>query len=1440
VKRALLQQRELKAQVRELERARREPIAVVGMGCRFPGSASNPAALWRMLEAGGVAIAEVPADRWNAAALYDPNIETPGKISSRFGGFVRDLADFDPHFFGLSPREALSMDPQQRLLLEVCWEALENAGLPVGGLAGSRTGVFVGLAISDYLTLHATRVAWEDIDAYTAIGTAESVVAGRISYLFGLKGPSLVVNTACSSSLVSVHLACQSLRLQECRAALAGGVNALLTPEHWISLSRAGVLAPDGRCKTFDAAADGFGRAEGCGVVVLKRLSDALADGDNVLALIRGSAVNHDGRSNGLTAPNGPSQEAVIRDALQNAGVDPAQVSYVEAHGTGTALGDPIEVQALANVLRAGRRSEAPVLLGSLKTNLGHMESAAGVGGLIKTILALQHAKIPPHPHFQKPNPHIPWAELPVRVVTALEDWPEHDGTRIAGVSSFGFSGTNAHVILEQAPARVVFPVERDRPRHLFCLSAKSEPALLALVERHESQLAHNRHIPIGDLCHSANAGRDHFEHRLCLSVTSREDLQQQLRATHGAEASTSLSRGTVDTKAGGDVVFLFSGQGSSYPGMGRELYETQPTFRKAIARCDELLRPRIEGSLIELLYGANAGLPSTDDTASVQPILFSLQYALAEMWRSWGIVPSAVAGHSVGEIAAAVVAGILELEDGIRLIAERGRLSAAMPAGGAMAVICAPLPRVQAALPSSGCVCIAAINGPENIVLSGPRAELDGVVRTLANAGIETRPLGVLRAFHSAATSAIVDQFRTVARTIPHREPQITFVSTVTGRVTGPGEINAEYWCQNLQQPVRFEKSVHTLLDLGPTRFLEIGPGTTLVGMAAACTTREDVGWVPSLKNGVSDWARVLESLALLYLRGAYVDWVRFDEGYGRRRWQLPGYPFQRQRYWPEFRDRVGAGSPQAAWAAALRAAERQADQVPLRLNLPSYELIWAELDQLTTAYVVDTLVQLGAFRKKDEIHTPDSLRQSGGILDLYRDLLGVWFERLVSAGLLERTAQGFRSPQPLVAPDLSAQLAQVRTVARDLPILIDYLERCGRKIVPILRGEQNPINTLFPDGSFETAEFFYQHWALAQYFNNIVSRAVSEFCRADGRAETRLLEVGAGTGGTSAAVLPALPPDKCRYQYTDLSNLFLQRAQDKFSTFKFLGFGILDIGKDPLNQGYAPHSFDVLLAANSLHATPDLGRTVEHARSLLAPGGLLVLYEVTRHLPWFETSIALIEGWQLYDDGLRAEHPLLTPAKWRDVLLARGFEAVQTFPPAGSPAEVLGHHVIIAHASGAGERAAATPAAAPESRSVPAAAAATRLQDLKALEPAEAREALVEFVREHVMRVLRLGTDRRPGRSARLMDLGVDSLMAIELKKRLSDALGGGYELPATLIFDFPTIDTVAGFLWQLLGLAGSGAVAAEVASKAGAELEGLSESELEQILLKKLEHL
>lgn len=1457
VKRALARQRELQARIDELERGRHEPIAIVGMGCRFPGKVQSPDDLWELLRRGGDAISEIPSDRWDIDALYDPDIETPGKISTRFGGFVDNVADFDPYFFGISPREAYSMDPQQRLLLEVCWEALENAGISASRLSARSAGVFVGIATTDYQMLHTKYLAFEDIDAYTTIGNAESVVSGRISYQLGLKGPSISINTACSSSLVALHLACQSLRAGECHTALAAGVNALLSPEHFISLSKSGMLAPDGRCKTFDARADGFVRSEGCGVVVLKRLSEALEAGDDVLAVIRGSAINQDGRSNGLTAPNGPSQEAVILAALVDAKIGPESVGYIETHGTGTALGDPIEVQALDAAL--GRERDQPVLLGSLKTNLGHMESAAGIGSLIKVVLSLQHREIPPVVHYQSANPHIPWSDMAVEVPTELRAWPELDSTRLAGISSFGFSGTNVHVIVEQGPE--VSYGASDSPgqkKNVLCLSAKSERAQREVVDRYIDRIDHGEPLDLEQMCLTSGAGREHFEHRLAVISDTAAGVSSLLKKSSGKASVAGIYWGRAPEGVRPEVAFLFSGQGSQYPGMGAELYATLPVFREAVDKCDEILYRHLDRSLASVLKSAAGDEDLFSQSSITQPAIFVIQYALSRVWRSWGVVPDIVLGHSLGEIAAACVAGIFSLEDALLLVAERGRLTQELSAGGMMCAVRAAEENVAGIIGSAGgAVAIAGINGPQNTVISGCRDDVTRVAEALKNSGLEVNELPVSHAFHSPQMEPVLASFRDTAAAVTYHEPEIKVVSTVTGKLAGRGlMIDADYWCRNLREPVRFYDGIASMDKLGADVFVEIGPHTTLVGMGAACLDGSPATWLPSLKQGQAEYERMLETVAELYVGGTGIDWQGVSGGSQKRqRCRLPTYPFQHERYWPEQFDgakRVRPEArPRASWESIVEAVTGQANQIPLNLSLHTYVDKWAILDELTTAYVVHVFRELGAFGEQGTALTAAELTERFGIDATYLTLMDVWMQRLTRAGMLEAKGECFVSVQPLPEPRLDALLEDARRHLQDLPLLMSYLERCGNRIVEIVKGQYSPLETLFPGGSFETAEFFYQTWGLPRYFNQIASRAVELVSHEMQQCTVDVLEIGAGTGGTSSAILPVLPNDRTRYLFTDVSEMFLHRAQNKFSTFPFIEFGILDISRDPVQQGYTPNSFDVVVAANSLHATPDLGETLDHVRSMLVPGGILVLYEVTNHLPWFEMSIALIEGWQLFDDDIRRETPLVSPGDWCEVLQSHGFDSVKVLPEEGTPTEILGHHLFVARADTAGEAAERVTLPATQ-KSIPDEASADQSDQVneaaefcsrvRAATPAKRTEILVEYVRGRVMAALRLDSDHVPGRSDRLMDLGVDSLIAVELKKRISVGLGDEFDIPSTLIFDYPTIEAVAGFL--ALEIAGSEEPSeqAEIPQieEAAAEqaLEELSEEELEKALLERIE--
>ncbi len=878
-----------------------EAIAIIGLGCRFPG-ADNPQEFWQLLRDGGDAISEVPPQRWDLRALYDPAQDTPGKMYTRWGGFLSQVDLFDPYFFRISPREATRMDPQQRLLLEVAWEALEHAALSPDTLVGSETGVFIGISSSDYSRLQFSDPAF--IDAYAGTGNAHSIAANRLSYVFDFRGPSLAIDTACSSSLVAVHLACQSLRNGECSMALAGGVNVMLSPELTIAFSQAHMMSADGRCKTFDADADGYVRGEGCGLVVLKPLSRALKDGDRILAVIRGSAINQDGRSNGLTAPNGPSQEAVILQALHNAAVAPTEVSYVETHGSSTPLGDPIEVGALKATLMPGRSLDQPCVLGSVKTNIGHLEAAAGIAGLIKTVLALQHREIPPHLHFKKLNPHISLTGTSFIIPTERRPWVA-PRRLIAGVSAFGFGGTNAHVILEEAPASPSpseLADEEGRFPEVFTLSAPGLTALQTLAGRYASFLAMEPQAPLADVCFTANTGRARFSHRLAIVASSSADLREQLAAFAAGQSAPGSSGSQTSGSAHRKVAFLFTGQGSQYPGMGRQLYETQPAFRAALERCDRILSSYLEQPLLSVLYGEHPS-PLLNETAYTQPALFALEYALAEMWRSWGVEPALVMGHSVGEYVAACIAGAFSLEDGLRLIVERGRLMQSLPQHGAMAVVFANRERVAEALRAfQHQVSLAAINGPENTVISGEREAVQVIVQQVEAQGLATYPLTVSHAFHSPLMDPMLDAFEQAARQIEHTPLRIPLVSNLTGQVRNAGEtLDAGYWRQQTRQAVQFAASVQTLVEQGATIFLEIGPDATLSNMGRQCVPQDGHAWLCSLRKGREDWQEVAHCAAALYESGMNLDWAAFGRGNVRRRLALPTYPFERERCWFE-----------------------------------------------------------------------------------------------------------------------------------------------------------------------------------------------------------------------------------------------------------------------------------------------------------------------------------------------------------------------------------------------------------------------------------------------------------------------------------------------------------------------------------------------------------
>jgi acyl transferase domain-containing protein/acyl carrier protein len=1613
------------------------PIAIVGIGCRFPGGSTGPAGFWRLLRDGVDAIGEVPPDRWSRRRFYDPEPGRPGKITLRHGGFIDGVDRFDAAFFGISPREATRMDPQQRLLLEVAWEALEDAGQPAEALAAP-TAVYVGLSSYDYMLMQ-SGFNRHDVDTYTNTGSALSIAANRISYCLNLKGPSAAVDTACSSALVAVHLACQSLRRGESRVALAGGVNLLLSPDPYIGFSKLSMLSADGRCKAFDARANGFVRSEGGGVVVLKPLPDALRDGDRVYAVIRGTAVNQDGRTPGLTVPSESAQATLLRVACCDAGVDPAEIQVVEAHGTGTPVGDPIEARALGSVLGAGRPADRPCLIGSVKTNIGHPESAAGIAGLIKMALALYHRRVPANLHFETPNPDIPMADLRLRVPRALEPWPAHRGPALAGVNSFGFGGTNAHAILQEAPGQDGQPARNGdaatngrAASAASCHPATASPCLLPLSARGpESLRALARSVqqlltspdapPLADVLHTACLRRSHHDHRLAVVGSDRDDLAAKLAAFAEGETPAGVLSDRVPPEPLRQV-WVFSGQGPQWHAMGRQLLDAEPVYRRVIERCDELLRPLAGWSLLDELR-ADEAASSVHDTEIAQPALFAVQVALAEVWRSWGLRPDVVVGHSLGELAAAVDAEVLDLEDALRVVVHRSRCVVLARAKGSMLAVGLPegevLPLIERYAERVG---VAAVNSPRSVTLSGETAALEELAEEFRRRKLFARFLQVPFAFHSPMLELVKDEMLASVAGVRPRPGAVPIVSSVTGRPIDGTEMGPDYWWQNFRLPVRFAAAINHLAAQGPCAVLEISPHPVLGSSVTECFAQagQRATVLASLRRHEDERAYLLRALGALYTVGHGPDWRRVAPA--GRFTPLPSYPWRHERYWhesPESRaDRLGEGahpllgmrvpSAEPAWVTtfdrinlpplydhraqgrplvpttayvelALAAGRAVRPEGPCRVeelkllkacflpekggqsvqtSVAAGELrvtlhsraeasddAWVEhvrgrLRPLTDAPAgpafdpaavqkrcpaaldraacYERLTRLGldygpAFRTLERLWTgvgealglvrlpdgatPDDVSTQAVLLDgCLQSVFGtvpdpadadgnraVFLPAAIDevrsyrpagprlwahARLAERSRDGITAdlsvydeaggpvaewrgircqavgggagagdglrdllyefrwrfePRPgeglagrrfdAVPPlgqvlpatqDEAAQLAaewrlrersevleplladlcaafiweafrdlaggdfppagpfRAEELADRLPIApqhrrlfgryldllaedgvtardgdawrfvrppavaeakpfwqgllakqpaffaeLTLLGRCGSQLAAALRGDVNPLQLIFPEGSLTTAEHLYQDSPGNRFFNTVAREAVGRVLShlPPGRG-LRVLEIGAGTGGLTSYVLPRLPADRTEYVFTDLSQHFFTKAEQKFRAFPFVKYQKLDVERNPLEQGIAEGSFDLVLASQVLHATADLRRTLTHVRQVLADRGVLLMLEAVKPTRWIDLVFGLTEGWwRCCDAELRPNYPLIAFEKWQGLLEDLGYGEV-TDASCRSAAENLGSSVILARAP---ER----PAVAPAPAAAPATARWVLLAD-------------------------------------------------------------------------------------------------------------------------------
>ncbi|MEW6732242.1 MAG: SDR family NAD(P)-dependent oxidoreductase [Acidobacteriota bacterium] len=886
---------------------KRELIAIVGIGCRLPG-AENPSKFWQLLRQGVDAVHEVPTQRWDINAFYNPDQAAIGKATTRWGGFLTSVDRFDAGFFGISPREAACMDPQQRLLLELVWEALEDAGEVCERLAGTNTGVFVGIGTFDY-----GRMQLSNIDLcsspHASTGSCLSIAANRISYIYNFLGPSVAIDTACSSSLVAVHLACQSIYRGESTLALAGGVNLILDPNTTISMSKGGYLSADGKCKAFDARANGYVRGEGGGIVVLKPLSTALAEGNPIYAVIRGSAINQDGRTNGLTAPNQQSQEALLQQAYKCSAVSPAQVQYVEAHGTGTALGDPIEVKALGAVLSIDRQEGDKCIIGSVKTNIGHLEAAAGIAGLIKVALSLKNGEIPASLHFETPNPYIPFNDLPIVVQQRLSKWPERKTPAIAGVSSFGFGGTNAHIVLQAAPERVS-EIEKEsadiNSAYLLPLSAHTPEALKAMAESYTTFLANSRSYTqpaLRDICYSAGLHRSHLDYRLSMVGHSKEELIAHLTSFCQQENSLGFSVGQRHPNHSAKIVFVFPGQGSQWFGMGRQLLEKEPVFRQTLAECDQAMRTYIDWSLLTEL-SATETESRLNEIDRIQPVLFAIQVALVALWRSWGIEPDAVVGQSMGEVAAAYVAGALNLADAARIICQRSLLLRKVRGQGSMAVVELSMEEVQSALVGyEDRVSIAVNSSPQSTVISGDSQAIAELIASLKDKEVFCRLVKVDVASHSPQMQPLCRELWEVLADVQSKRLEIPLYSSVTGKFDPTLELDAHYWVKNLREPVLFSSAIQQLLAQGHNIFIELSPHPILLNTIAEGLkyAGKEATLLWSLRREEDEQVTILNSLATLYCLGAEINWQQLYPS-NAQFVKLPLYPWQRERLWLEF----------------------------------------------------------------------------------------------------------------------------------------------------------------------------------------------------------------------------------------------------------------------------------------------------------------------------------------------------------------------------------------------------------------------------------------------------------------------------------------------------------------------------------------------------------
>ncbi|MDZ8258878.1 beta-ketoacyl synthase N-terminal-like domain-containing protein [Nostoc sp. ChiQUE01b] len=1287
-------------------------IAIIAVAGRFPG-AKNIESFWQNLRDSVESISRLTDEELINSGVPQDLLNNPNYVKA--SGVLSDIELFDANFFAYSAKEAELIDPQQRLFLELAWEATEKAGYDpqtYNGLISIYGGVGTNRYLLNNIIPHPQLL--ETVDPLQLlISNEKDFLPTRVAYKLDLTGTAVNVQTACSTSLVAVHLASQSLLNCECDMALAGGVT-LSIPQKIGYLHQEGmILSPDGHCRAFDARAQGTVGGSGAGIVVLKRLQDAISDRDYIHAIIKGSASNNDGAIKvGYTAPSISGQAAVISEAQTLAGVDAETISYIEAHGTATPLGDPIEIAALTQAFSQTTDKKGFCAIGSLKTNLGHLDTAAGVAGLIKTVLALQNKMLPPSLHYQTPNPKIDFANSPFYVNTTLREWKTNNTPRRAGVSSFGMGGTNAHVILEEAPIQVKSQKSKGASAlggsadlkqlalkseyFLLCLSAKTEKALENITANLVTHLKEHPELNLGDVAYTLNSGRRGFNYRRMLICQDLEDAVEALSSLAAQQVFTNYTEITERP-----VVFMFPGQGSQYVNMAREIYETEAVFKEQVDYCSEILKSLVGKDLRHILYPSDEKIDEASkqlqQTAIAQSAIFVIEYALAKLWQSYGVEPQAAIGHSIGEYVAATLAEVFSLEDALSLVAARGQMMQQLPTG-AMLSVPLPVDKVTSVLGSE--LSVAAINQPSQCVVSGSIPAIEALQNQLAAQGIECRRLHTSHAFHSQMMEPILEAFAEQVKKVTLNPPKLPYISNLTGTwITVSQATNPDYYAQHLRSTVLFASGIEKLLATPEQVLLEVGPGHTLATLAKRhldkASAQTVLNSVRHPQEKQSDSRVLFNTFGQLWLAGVKVDWFGFYNHQEYYRLPLPTYPFERQRYWIDPPQKAAWGQLQTLpptsqlWISLTQAGQKQASVRNAELNELTYQDNRQWLERLCTAYINSAFQQLEVFSNSEEKYSWESLLAQCHIYPRYQQLMSRWLQILVEQGQLQQQEGLFIGLVPCSQDYIDEHLEEVRArFAASSLVYLDLVQRCGENLAAIVAGEQEPLeifNELIyqkeNNGSNLEGENNGSHpeSSLNTYYNSILRSSLEQVVKSlPSSVHLRILEIGGGTGLSTQALLPVLPPKQTDYTFTDIGIGFLTQAQEKFKEYSFVEYRLLDIDKSPTEQGFEKYSYDVIIAANVLHATQNIDRTLNHVRSLLAPGGFLLVWEITEPKIDFDISWGLLLK-PLNDKRRNPGQPFIILDQWFEALRNQDFVQVAAFPET----QAFEHKIIMAQAS-------------------------------------------------------------------------------------------------------------------------------------------------------------